>query len=83
MRNKDECKRCVWRGYLIHPGDRSMANLHCNRTELAGQTSLYIDPGKTKDRRGDDPEHCLLFEEGKLRKLIVSHNGTKRVEEVE
>ena len=83
MRNKDECKRCVWRGYLIHPGDRSMVNLHCNRTELAGQTSLYIDGVKVKDRRGDDPEHCLLFEEGKFRKMVVYHNGVKRVEEVE
>ena len=36
----------------------------CDYAKYTKRTCLYSDRGKVKDRRGDDPNHCLLFEKG-------------------
>lgn len=54
-----QCRRCVFHRKM------SFAEMICNYACVTGKTCLTIENGKTIDRRGNDPDDCKLFQEGK------------------
>ena len=69
MFNKKRCAKCKWRGYLggqsIQASDAVRGrHLICDYAKYNNHTCLYSSGGKVKDRRGEDPNHCKLFESG-------------------
>ena len=62
MRNKEQCRKCRFRGGAI---DKS--EMHCNYAFIAEQTCLHRVGKKIVDRRGNDPNNCLCFEEGRVK----------------
>ena len=63
--NKQKCKRCKYHGYIGHNGPQQ--SIACLRCLFVHEGCLNYDG---TDKRGDDPEKCLLFEEGEALKNI-------------
>ena len=64
MKNKELCKKCKYRG-TIGSRDSSIDSIVCDYAATSKNgTCLKNHKGKAVDRRGRDPEKCLLFEEG-------------------
>ena len=69
MHNKKKCVRCKYHGFF---GSRSYGTseetfgrtMICEYAKITNKTCLYSDHGKVLDRRGTDPDNCLLFERG-------------------
>ena len=70
MRNKNQCRRCKYRG-----GAMDAYNIICNYAFIADQTCLHRENGKIVDRRGTDPNNCLCFEEGR----VVNEKGKDEI----
>ena len=69
MFNKKRCAKCKWRGYLGSYAIRGSEEAHgrhviCDYAKYHNCTCLYSAGREVKDRRGDDPNHCKLFETG-------------------
>ena len=58
--NKELCKKCKFHGYMGHNGPSQ--EIACFRN-LFKHESCKDRYGN--DKRGDDPDNCLLFEAGK------------------
>lgn len=66
MYNKNICTLCKYHGYF-GAKDIGGNNLCCDYAILARSgtcTKKYGKNGETFDRRGNDPDKCLLFESG-------------------
>lgn len=65
MKNKEICAVCKYRGTV---GARDIANadnVSCDYAGVTGRTALgHGKGGEAFDKRGDDFNVCLLFEEG-------------------
>lgn len=60
--NKSRCRKCI---YHSSPSGGSTICSYATRNKEE-HTCLYRgSDGKTHDRRGDDPNNCLLFKAGK------------------
>ena len=59
--NKVKCAKCKWHGTL---NGKDNNNVHCYYV-MSGQSCLYRDGNEIKDRRGEDYNHCLLYERGR------------------
>lgn len=61
-----QCKKCIYRGVW----NSGLFKMFCNYSLVTRHTCLTIDEKtrQTIDRRGDDPNDCKLFEEGKKMK---------------
>ena len=57
MFNKEKCKQCIYKGGAVdHPTD-----IFCNYAFIADQTCLHRVGKSIIDRRGENPDNCLLF----------------------
>ena len=74
---RTQCRTCKWRYW-----HRNIGEWHCNWSDCHSETCLHIEHGKKVDRRGDDPENCKLYEEGKMlrRKQAAKGNPVEYVE---
>ena len=59
MRNKEQCRKCKFSGGK----QDGMETMYCNYAAINDQTCLHKVDGKVVDRRGNDKDNCLLFEE--------------------
>lgn len=66
MFNKAKCKKCKYHG-------RGFSGVVCYYSVYKNKSCLYRDGKEVKDRRGRDPNECLLFEKGEQdkRQLII------------
>lgn len=66
MFNKAKCKKCKYHG-------RGFSGVVCYYSVYNNRACLYRDGKEVKDRRGQDPNECLLFEKGEQekRQLII------------
>lgn len=71
--DKKKCKRCKYRGrgtgYIVKTG---FSPIHCDYARTNDQTCLTRIGKDVIDRRGNDYNNCLLFEEGTPVKESVS-----------
>lgn len=82
--NKKKCVKCKYHGYF---GSKSYGtsdetfkrSIMCDYAKYTKRTCLYSNHGEVKDRRGDDPNHCLLFKSGE-RPKGSGFNGEPRKE---
>ena len=58
MRDKNQCRKCKYRG-----GGDDTFHMFCNYAFIADQTCLHKVDGKIVDRRGNDPNNCKCFVE--------------------
>lgn len=70
MFDKKKCKKCKYH-MKISGGMRdlklnrdNLQNIICAYSLITYTTCLYEENNEIKDRRGDDPKHCLLFKGG-------------------
>lgn len=66
MYDKKKCKSCRWHGYF-GAKDQGGNNICCDYGILARQGTCLRkigQNGETIDRRGNDPDNCLLYEKG-------------------
>ena len=70
MFNKKKCNKCKWHGALNGNGS---AGVFCYYSGHHRESCLYREGKKIKDKRGNDPEHCLLFEKGRSISIAKSH----------
>lgn len=64
--NNKNCIKCKYHGYFGAKSETNQ-NLCCDYAVLAEDgtcTKKYGTDGKTFDRRGNDPDNCLLFQVG-------------------
>ncbi len=71
--NKKVCEKCKYRGVFI--GNKS---IHCYYAGLTSETCLKLVDKKVIDRRGNDPNNCLLFEEGEAMENEEFKYGSER-----
>lgn len=74
MFNKDKCKKCRYHskysgGLLVCKGGGELS-IMCNYLAYAGETCLKMVDGKVVDTRGEDPDNCFKFEEGRPKKEV-------------
>lgn len=64
--NLKRCAKCKYHGtgagYPVRPG---MNPIFCNYAGVTDQTCLTVKDRQTIDRRGEDYDHCKLYEAGK------------------
>ena len=70
MFNKKKCKTCKYHsrlsGMVGKSDPNSIQTIMCAYSLAKHSTCLrYLDADTTYDMRGDDPDHCLLYEKGK------------------
>nr|DAS37244.1 MAG TPA: hypothetical protein [Caudoviricetes sp.] len=58
MYNKAKCKKCKYHGKL------SSIGAYCYYSVIKNEACLYRKGKETIDRRGGDPNNCLLYEKG-------------------
>lgn len=58
--DKARCKKC-----RFHRRMPFNTTVFCNYATVEDKTCLTVQNGKTIDRRGEDFNNCLLFEEGR------------------
>ena len=82
--NKKKCAKCKWRGYghggyLTKVGEDKdgkdiVMHVYCNYTSLNNKSCIQRknknNPYDVYDIRGDEYNHCLLFEEGPYREDV-------------
>lgn len=64
------CRRCKYRTNMSSGEE---AAIGCFRAAIAHETNLTADGG---DRRGTDPEKCLKFEEGEMKRSSENKLGS-------
>ena len=68
MKDAKICLKCKWHGYFGAKPEEggSLTNIMCDYAAIAKDgTCLKKVGAEIIDRRGDDPNHCLLYVEGK------------------
>lgn len=64
--NKVKCKMCIYHG---NTSGLNANQIICTYATITGHTCLKrTDKVEVVDSRGDDREHCKLFESGKSRR---------------
>ena len=64
--NKAKCKNCI---YHTQGSGMGTALVLCNYAAVTGHTCLKRgDKGQTIDIRGEDRDHCLLYQSGKAKR---------------
>lgn len=78
--NRTQCSECKWRSW-----SRNVRACSCNWAGVHyPETCKCRVDGKVIDRRGTDPENCLLFENGnQIRRMIARKGGSVRYVEVQ
>lgn len=61
IRNREMCRKCIYRGNRMSDGIISF----CDYAGKTDTTCLTLEHGKVRDRRGNDMDNCLLFDDGK------------------
>lgn len=65
MKNKELCKKCKYRGTIgARTGNGEDITCDYFATSNEKRTCLVKGGADVKDRRGDDFNNCLLYEEG-------------------
>lgn len=80
MTSRTQCKDCKWRAWY-----RNVRAWSCNWSDIHyPETCKCKVDGKVIDRRGTDPENCLLFEKGnQIRRMIARKGGSVKYVEVQ
>ena len=82
MFNKTRCKKCKWHGYLSNstaklPDSSRDRVVMCDYAKYHDHTCLHAVGINVEDRRGDDPDNCLLYIEGERPKrpnrMVITH----------
>ena len=60
-RNREMCKKCIYHGGRLS----EKVAIFCDYSGKSGTTCLYLRKNKVVDRRGNDPNNCRLFDDGK------------------
>ena len=72
MFDKKKCKKCKY--HAKYSGSRLLSKnepdsdeeaIMCNYCSITFDTCLRLVDGKVIDQRGEDPDHCKLFVNGK------------------
>ena len=67
--DKEKCKTCKFHGKI---SGVDTGTVFCNYASLNDSTCLYRTGSHVFDKRGNDPDKCKLYEEGK--KIVDSAN---------
>lgn len=76
--NKDKCKTCKYHGFLgsSYTSLKTTDCLICNYSGATNATCLKrVSKDEVEDRRGSDPDHCKLYENGRRIK-VMKKGGT-------
>ena len=63
MFNKKKCEKCKFHGRMM--GSTGYSQVFCYYSAHNQRSCLERDGKRIKDRRGNDPNECKLFESGK------------------
>lgn len=84
MFNKKKCEKCKWHGYLTNAvskisGETRYRQLICDYAKYHDHTCLHAVGVEVEDRRGDDPNNCLLYVKGarpeRNSKINITHSS--------
>lgn len=76
---RTQCRTCRWRGWHHNLGE-----WHCNWADIKyPRTCIEMVHGEMIDKRGSDPDNCLLYERGKMCRVLKTGEGRVVVKEVD
>ena len=74
----EQCKSCRWRGEF-ETSKLPEEKIFCRWFDFnAPKTCIYADGKETKDRRGTDPNNCLLYKRGRKTRILCDFEGGKK-----
>lgn len=67
MFNNKKCAKCKWRGGYY----RHISTVTCDYGLIHNVSCIYYEDGELKDRRGDNPKKCALYEKGDMHRRLT------------